>query len=141
MSYQVTRIHDFSCGHRVVGHEGKCKDLHGHNYRAHLTVGPSSGTESLDSVGRVIDFAVIKTVLCAWIEDTWDHQFLVWNEDPLLEAMRGLPGICVVPFNPTAENMAAFLVEHVGPIVLTDEVQLIACTLEETRKCSATVTI
>ena len=32
----VERYHDISMGHRVVGHESKCRHLHGHNYRIHF---------------------------------------------------------------------------------------------------------
>ncbi len=46
------RYHDISCGHRVCGHENKCKHLHGHNYRIHFKV---SG-QGLDDIGRVLDF-------------------------------------------------------------------------------------
>lgn len=121
----------------MVGHEGKCRFLHGHNYRAHLTVRPSRLT-SLDEVGRVIDFGSIKATLCEWIEEFWDHKFLVWADDPLREALLDFEGVVVVPFNPTAENMAQFLVEGIAPHVLPPGVELIRCVLEETRKCSAT---
>ena len=76
----ATRYHDISCGHRVVGHEGKCQYLHGHNYRIHFTC----TAESLDTVGRVIDFSVIKSKLCMWLEDNWDHMFLAWDEDEVI---------------------------------------------------------
>lgn len=129
------RYHDFSAGHRVAGHESKCAHLHGHNYRAHFTV-----TGDLDSVGRVMDFSVIKSILCSWLEDNWDHKFLIWEQDHLAPALRVLDpeGIRIVGFNPTAENMARFLVEQLGPELLRNTgVTLIACRIEETRKCSA----
>ena len=75
----ATRFHDFSCGHRVVGHESHCAHLHGHNYRVHFTV-----EGKLDSVGRVLDFSVIKSKLCQWLEDNWDHRFLYWSEDTVI---------------------------------------------------------
>jgi len=61
--YLVHRYHDISCGHRVVGHESKCKYLHGHNYRIHF----ACASKKLDKVGRVIDFAVVKEKLSMWI--------------------------------------------------------------------------
>jgi 6-pyruvoyltetrahydropterin/6-carboxytetrahydropterin synthase len=137
--YTATRLHDISCGHRVVGHEGKCRFLHGHNYRIYFTCQGQEG--STDLLGRVIDFSVIKSLLCMWVENHWDHKLLLWSEDPLLPALKELDpeSIVVVPFNPTAENMAAYLVEVVGPTQLEYKgVQLIEVTIEETRKCSAT---
>ena len=137
----VSRYHDFSCGHRVVGHEGACAHLHGHNYRAHFNCRLHKDSE-LDQLGRVVDFSVIKSTLCQWLEDNWDHRMLMWAEDPWFNKLRKIDDYVVgLPFNPTAENMALFLLNHVGPIILENtDVELYLVTLEETRKCSAIVT-
>lgn len=132
----ATRLHDFSAGHRVVGHENKCRLLHGHNYRVtfHCTA------DDLDSVGRVLDFASIKDRLCQWLEDNWDHRMLIWKDDPLLRMLQIVSNdsVVVLPFNPTAENMAQYLVSDVGPCQLAGTgVILTGCEVEETRKCSA----
>ena len=134
------RYHDISCGHRVVGHEGKCRYLHGHNYRIHFTV----ATEQLDDIGRVVDFSVIKSTLCQWLEEHVDHKFLIWEKDELLPALRTITAdsLVVVPFNPTAENIAQYLVEEIGPAQLKDyAVKLLSCKVEETAKCSASYTL
>jgi 6-pyruvoyltetrahydropterin/6-carboxytetrahydropterin synthase len=131
------RYHDFSYGHRVVGHESKCRWFHGHNGRVHFTI----TAPALDKLGRVMDFSVIKARLCVWLEDNWDHKFLMSWEDPFYETMSLLDpsSIVRVPFNPTAENMARHLVEVIGPQQLEGtECVLISCTVDETRKCSAT---
>lgn len=141
MSYSIERYHDFSCGHRVYGHESKCAHLHGHNYRVTFTCAPDS---KLDQLGRVIDFSVVKSKLCEWLEDHWDHRFLIWQDDPHAAALVKLDpeGVVLVPFNPTAEHMAAYLVQTVGPLALKGTgVTLQRCKVEETRKCSATYTI
>ena len=134
----ATRYHDFSTGHRVYGHESKCAHLHGHNYRIHLTV----EAEQLDTVGRVMDFSVIKTLLAEWLEENWDHKFLVWGEDPFASTLKTLDtdGTVIVNFNPTAENMGQYLIDVVGPNQLADTgVTLVNVNIEETRKCSVTV--
>lgn len=131
------RYHDISVGHRVVGHESKCKHLHGHNYRIHFVC----ASEALDDLGRVIDFGVIKSLLCDWLETNWDHKMMLWQEDPLLEDLcRLVPDdIIVVPFNPTAEAMAEYLVKEVAPAQLQGlGVRLVECCVEETARCSAT---
>jgi len=131
----ATRYHDFCAGHRVVGHENKCAHLHGHNYRVHFTVeGP------LDGVGRVLDFSVIKDRLCDWLETCWDHKFLLWDQDHLSTVLTHYDpgGVVLLPFNPTAENMADHLLKVVGPSVLVGTgTRLIRVVVEETRKCSA----
>jgi len=132
----ASRHHDISTGHRVHGHEGKCRHLHGHNYRILFLCEETQ----LDEVGRVVDFSVIKSELCMWIEDHWDHRFLVWQDDPLASSLVELdPAVVVVPFNPTAENMAAHLVDVIGPQQLQGRgVVLRRVQIEETAKCSVT---
>ena len=134
--WKAKRYHDISCGHRVHGHEGKCQHLHGHNYRVHFTC----QAEELDSVGRVIDFGEIKNKLCLWLERNWDHRMLIWDNDPLLPRLQELDphGVVSVPFNPTAENIAQYLVKVVGPDELEGTgIVLVHCEVDETRKCSA----
>lgn len=152
--YAVQRYHDISTGHRVHKHESKCAHLHGHNYRVHFNVvadqlgkelnhASGSSTAELDRVGRVIDFSVVKEKLCMWLEDNWDHKFLIWHEDPMSSYLYQLDplGVVLVPFNPTAENMAAHLVNVVGPKQLEGTgVVLNAVQIEETRKCSVVFT-
>lgn len=149
----ASRYHDISCGHRVHGHESKCKHLHGHNYRVHFNCRAISGTQPTDDIGRVIDFSDIKTRLCMWLEDNWDHKFLAWERDLVmlaivtaldeshrnnsLEIVEG--SIVWLPFNPTAENMAQYLVNVIGPQQLHGTgIELVSVTIEETAKCSAT---
>lgn len=135
----ASRFHDISVGHRVYGHESACAHLHGHNYRVHFTV-----VGDFDAIGRVLDFSVIKTKLCMWLEDNWDHKFLVWKEDPWGDTLLDLDpeGLVGVDFNPTAENMAKFLVEVIGPKQLEGTGCVLSdVTVEETRKCSATFSL
>lgn len=139
------RYHDISCGHRVVGHESKCAFLHGHNYRVHFTCVAAA----LDGVGRVVDFSVMKALLCQWLEENWDHKFLAWEKDEFVESLQaGLPvgelnalfndSVVWVPFNPTAENMARHLLHVIGPKQLAGTgVRLTRVRIDETRKCSA----
>ena len=167
MNITATRYHDFCAGHRVYGHESKCAGLHGHNYRVHFTIS-AKGHEThtpgdfidyaltgkplsqLDAVGRVLDFSAIKATLCAWLEEQWDHNFLLWDQDPLSEILSATTrtladkkdrapynSLVCVPFNPTAENMAAYLLNEIGPRVLPSSVRLISVRIDETRKCSA----
>lgn len=167
MSYSVIRSHEICAGHRVVGHESKCRHLHGHNYVFHFKVQPRQPQtleeiaydlgNKLDNLGRVIDFSVVKSTLCQWLEDNWDHKFLHWEKDPLLTGMEELvrtnrkqcmglvqtedsvdffSSLVRLPFNPTAENLAAHMVNVIGPMLLDEHgVELVSCTIEETSKC------
>ena len=135
MPWQAKRYHDISCGHRVFQHESKCAHLHGHNYRVHFTC----EAEELDNIGRVIDFSDMKSRLCMWLEDNWDHKTLIWENDPWAKVLPEIDTtIVIVPFNPTAENIAQHIVEVIGPQQLAGTgIKLVHCDVEETRKCSA----
>lgn len=134
------RYHDISCGHRVYRHETKCKHLHGHNYRVHFTL----TCKRLDEVGRVLDFSVIKWRLCEWLEREWDHRMLLWGNDPWATTLYDLDpqGVVLLPFNPTAENLAEYLLNVIGPAQLMETgVTLKEVRIEETPKCHASATL
>lgn len=135
---QAHRYHDISTGHRVYQHESKCAHLHGHNYRVHFYI----DAPKLDGIGRVLDFSVIKEKLCMWLEANWDHKFLVFSADPWAQELKKLDpeGVVLVEFNPTAENMAEYLMLNVGPKQLDGTAASLAkVVIEETRKCGVTV--
>lgn len=67
---------------------------------------------------------------------------LLWSEDPGFRKLQAFDSsIIKVDFNPTAENIAQFLL-RAGPRLLDGTgVALIKVQVDETRKCSATAEI
>lgn len=117
MSLTIMRRIRFCAGHRLLGHGGKCEFFHGHNYTAEFYV---TG-EGTDSVGRVIDFADLKNRFKGWIDAHWDHGFVLCEQDANgLAAVKSVQPskYYVLPYNPTAENMAKYLFEVVCPQLL-----------------------
>jgi len=107
----------FCAGHRLYKHGGKCEHFHGHNYVADFFV---TG-DTQDSVGRVVDFAELKTRCKGWLDENWDHSFLISESDD--NARKALQMVVPsrffeMPYNPTAENMAKYLLEEVCPTAL-----------------------
>lgn len=134
---RAVRYHDFSAGHRVCGHENKCAYLHGHNYRATFYCEAPYG---LDKLGRVLDFGAIKERLCEWLEQNWDHRFLIKDDDPwfVVTSPHITSSLVRLPFNPTAENLAQYLGEVIAQQQLEGTgIVCVKVTMEETRKCSA----
>ena len=68
----------FCAGHRLYRHESKCAFFHGHNYRVDLEVVAAKGGDEVDEVGRVVDFSLIKKRMLGWLDDHWDHAFLIY---------------------------------------------------------------
>lgn len=151
----IRRI-QFCAGHRVHKHESKCANMHGHNYVAHIEVEMDPNSEvgikhrdtRLDDIGRVIDFSVIKERIGTWIETFWDHGFIFYEKDEELRLMFQAGGVLdkqksyALQLNPTAENMAIYLLRTVCPMLLGDiGVLAVSVELEETENCRVRVSI
>lgn len=102
--YQITVNHTFSGAHCLRDYQGKCEQLHGHNFRVQAAI---SGRE-LDSLGMLVDFKKVK----GWLQDILeqlDHRVL--NDVPPFDTL-----------NPTAENLSRYihdkLSEHTRPLGL-----------------------
>jgi 6-pyruvoyltetrahydropterin/6-carboxytetrahydropterin synthase len=92
--FQVSVEETFSSGHALRGYQGKCENVHGHNYRVQVTLaGPK-----LDNIGLLVDFTELKSVVRGIIAGL-DHQFL--ND---LDAFKTV--------NPSAENLAKYFYEE-----------------------------
>ena len=148
-SITCTRRIQFCAGHRVYGHENKCSNVHGHNYVLFATARSELTDSELDSIGRVIDFSVLKEKLGGWIDKFWDHGFIYYKEDKEMEkSLQGVRNSCnaetkkyMMHENPTAENMAWHLIDRICPELFKDTgVYICDIQLWETENCYAEVT-
>lgn len=93
----------------------------------------------LDSIGRVVDFAVLKETVGDWLDKHWDHAFLVAeNDTEALHALELIPNqkIFRLPYSPTAENLALYLIEHLAPSLLGSfNLKVHKVVLWETENC------
>jgi 6-pyruvoyltetrahydropterin/6-carboxytetrahydropterin synthase len=89
--YYVKVKQGFSAAHALKGAKGKCEELHGHNYAVEVTI----AAEKLKGPGMVEDFVQVKKTLSRIVPD---HKLL--NN--------------VLPFNPTAENLARYFFERLS---------------------------
>ena len=88
----VVKEFTFDAAHHLHAYEGKCKNLHGHTYKAVIHF---SGI--VNEIGIVVDFGDIKRIFKERIESQLDHQYL--NE-------------VLPPMNTTAENMIVWIWEE-----------------------------
>lgn len=104
----VKRI-EFPAGHRLMNYNGKCKNLHGHSFVAEVCL----GADQLDGMGLVIDFTDVGRFLKTWIDQNWDHAFIVNNDDKKLLEFLLVNNLKVYALrtgedgeNPSVENLS-----------------------------------
>lgn len=136
----ITREIGFDAGHRLIGHESKCRHLHGHRYTAQITVLDTG----LDTCGRVIDFSKIKEIVGGWIDEMWDHNMILNKDDSLLGSYWSLTVDVFsgkVPYvmdrNPTAENMVKELANVAVGLLKPYNITVYSVRLYETPNCWA----
>lgn len=107
--YTVTETVYFCYGHRLLGYEGKCVHMHGHNGKVEIEL----EADALDRLGMVVDFSDIGEAMKSWIDANLDHRMLLREDDPLCEVLRkmGEP-LYAMPVNPTAEAIARVIFDQ-----------------------------
>jgi 6-pyruvoyltetrahydropterin/6-carboxytetrahydropterin synthase len=120
--YEIAVEESFAAGHALRGYQGKCENVHGHNYKVRVVlVG-----EKLDSVGLLYDFVELKKRIDEVI-GSMDHKFL--NE--------------IAPFteiNPSAENIARYFYDELTRRLAASPngAAVREVTIFETDACAAT---
>lgn len=129
--------------HRIPDHESVCKAFHGHRYVAEITC----TAPRLDGLGRVIDFAVIKSQVGGWIDTHFDHTAILQKDDPdpaaraVIDSNKamGKPAY-LLDGPPTAENIALELALQAERLLKPYGITLTQVHVWETPNCSATWT-
>ncbi len=136
----ISRRFEWDSAHRIAGHEGACKAIHGHRYAAEFEI----TAPSTDSLGRVVDFGEFKSVVGAWILNNFDHTavFDRDDQDPAVEAVIALNERMGKPVYrlagpPTAERLVVELAQAIGPLLAARGLELVRIRLWETPNCAA----
>ncbi len=119
--FEVMIERNFSSAHQLRGYKGKCENLHGHNYKIEIY---ARGRE-LDNIGLLVDFVDLKTAADEVVRYL-DHRNI--NElQPFDEEL-----------NPSAENLARYILERVASRVGDERVQVYKVRCFETPTSVAT---
>ena len=132
---EISKKHELQCGHRIMGHSGKCKYLHGHSYK--FTFGVMA--DELDELGMIVDFSVLKKVLIKWLDNKFDHKMILHKNDLIIPySMDEECGIIRVNYNPTVENLAHnIFFEAKENLIQYPKIKLRYVEIEETSTCKA----
>lgn len=116
--YKLNVTSSFSSAHKLVGYEGLCKNLHGHNWNVRLCV----MCDKLDEIGMAMDFGTIKERLNKLLAEL-DHQYL--NDLPAFKEV-----------NPTSENIARYIFENMGQKLSQCPCEVVEVEVWESEKAS-----
>jgi 6-pyruvoyltetrahydropterin/6-carboxytetrahydropterin synthase len=119
--FEVMIERNFSSAHQLRGYKGKCENLHGHNYKIEIY---ARGRE-LDNIGLLVDFGELKTAADEVVQYLDHHNI---NELPPFD----------VELNPSAENLARYILERVASRVGDERVQVYKVRCFETPTSIAT---
>jgi 6-pyruvoyltetrahydropterin/6-carboxytetrahydropterin synthase len=120
-TFEVMIERNFSSAHQLRGYRGKCENLHGHNYRVEIY---ARGRE-LNGVGLLVDFVELKEAADE-IVNFLDHKNI--NELPPFDE----------ELNPSAENLARFILERVARRIDDERVMVYKVRCFETPTSVAT---
>jgi 6-pyruvoyltetrahydropterin/6-carboxytetrahydropterin synthase len=142
MVMRIRRFVETDTGHRVPNHKSKCRHMHGHRYRWEAEIeGEINTKEGSSDEGMLMDFSDVSDILNEYIHDIVDHSFIVYEKDhEALEALSLLGNehrTFVVPFVPTAENLAKWAFEQIEPKIVSkyeQKLRLVAFNVRETPK-------
>lgn len=82
--YEVRVTADFAAAHFLRDYNGKCENLHGHNYKVYAHV----RGEQLNEGGMLLDFSKLKTALreiCKLLDHTNLNDMNVFDQNPSAE--------------------------------------------------------
>lgn len=137
----ITKTIEIDAGHRVPNHKSKCRNLHGHRYVIEVAVDDQVITKAGDSSeGMVIDFGDLKQIMIELFDYFFDHSFIVYSGDELIEAFKLFSGLKIVfvPFIPTAENLAKYWYEAIKPRLTDKQIKIKHVKVWETPSSTAT---
>jgi len=110
---QITKEIEWDMGHRIPNHKSKCRNLHGHRYKAEVCFeGSLIQEKGSSSEDMLIDFQDVKQILIEEIEEVCDHGFMIYEKDSILvdffNKNKDFKHI-IVPFIPTAEQISKWI--------------------------------
>lgn len=109
--YYLTAKADFDSAHFLLGHKGKCSNIHGHRWQIVAKIGEKTLIDGGEADGMILDFANFKKILRG-LADEFDHKLIIERDSLKPTTLKALEDenfkIIILDFRPTAENLAKY---------------------------------
>ena len=107
---RITKEFKFETGHALFGHDGLCKNIHGHSYKLSVSlIGKPISEPNNVKFGMVIDFSDLKKIINEIIVKPFDHATVLNVKSPHKELADYMEKIGQkvkrVNYQPTSEMM------------------------------------
>ncbi len=131
---RLTKIFHFEMAHAIHGYQGACKNIHGHSYELHVTLGTIEIQKAYILMpGFIIDFKQIKNLVNTAIIEKFDHSLILstayLSDHPTNNIHDNL---IIWEVEPSAENILIYM-QDVLNSKLPSDIKLIQIKLFETK--------
>ena len=138
---RITKEFTFETGHALYGHDGKCKNIHGHSYKLSVTVLGNPVSDSNDpKFGMIMDFSDLKKIVKEEIVDRFDHATIFNKNSPHIDLANNLKSlghnVVLVDYQPTSEMLVTDFADKIKNR-LPKNIKLFSLKLRETASCYA----
>lgn len=99
---KISKQFTFEASHQLVGHEGKCANLHGHSYKLEVIIEGGLTTQG-SSEGMVVDFSHVKERVKPLL-DVIDHSFIAQGNESFTVDTK----VTKLGVRTTAEHLSLF---------------------------------
>jgi 6-pyruvoyltetrahydropterin/6-carboxytetrahydropterin synthase len=138
---RITKEFTFETGHALYGHDGKCKNIHGHSYKLSVTILGNPVSDSNDpKFGMIMDFSDLKKIVNEEIVDRFDHATIFNKNTPHIDLANNLKSlghnVVLVDYQPTSEMLVTDFADKIKNR-LPKNIKLFSLKLRETASCYA----
>ena len=116
--YYLKKTFELPIGHRLSKHQGRCSNIHGHNFKIIVTI----SSEKLNMNDMVMDFSDLKKIV-NFVLDDLDHGLMI-NKCDHKFASELSNRILEFDCDPTAEVLGKFIFEKIQSNLMLHDVIL-----------------
>lgn len=112
--YYLTVETSLDAAHFLSGYQGKCQNIHGHQWKIIVTIKSSNLIKEGPCTDMVVDFKELKAIVKKEV-DYFDHSLIIKKGSLDQRALESLSNFLIreLDFQPTAERLAYYFYHQI----------------------------